>query len=435
MFRTILRFFTKVTGFPQFWIYTRPKFYYEDKTDKCRFSKGGMILISNHTTLVDYFTMAITFPFRKQRVLVSEALYQHAIPALMSRAMGDIVVHRERNDLSFMAEAEKTIKKGHCVTIFPEGHLMKNGEIDQFRPSAVYLALRTGAPIVPTYIESHHNSLKRTRVIVGKRIYLSDYCKEKNPSPEKVRELCEMLRKKVLELKRLMFLYRKMHTYNKFYLGAWFFDLAKLTLWLPTKFVFPTRFHYVGNASRKTRFIKGRGIVVSKHYSFKDPPILDMHYFSRRIRIIIAEELYSTMPWFFKHLLTIEYRRVSDSADPKCFMEVINILKANGLVGIYPEGHITENGIGKLNQGAGYFALAANAPIYIYWMMKPYRYFHVNHVMIAEPIYPDKLFTKEEMKKKETIEAINNIIAAKIEELQKAGEKYLKKSKKSQKND
>ena len=435
MFRTILRFFAKVTGFPQFWLYTRPKFYYEDKRDKTRFSKGGAIIISNHTSLIDYFTLAITYPFRKQRVLVSEALYQHRIPALMSKAMGDIVVHRERSDMSFMAEAEKTIKKNHCVTIFPEGHLMKDGSIDTFKPAAVYLALRTGAPIYPTYIEPHYNSFKRTRVIVGKRIYLSDYCKEKNPSPEKVRELCEMLRKRVLELKRTMFLYRKMGTYNFFNLKAWFFDIVKIILWLPTKFVFPTKFHYIGNASRKTRRIKGRGIIVSKHYSFNDPPILDMHYFTRRLRIIIAEELFSTLPWFFTHLMCIEYRRVSDSSDPKCFMEVINTLRANGVVGIYPEGHITVDKTGKLFSGAAYFALMSNSPIYIYWMMNPYRYFRWNHVMIAEPIYPDKLFTPEEMKKKETIEKMNAIIAEKIDELQKAGEKYIKKSKKSQKND
>ena len=434
MFRTILRFFAKLTGFPQFWLYTRPKFYYEDKRDKTRFSRGGAIIISNHTSLIDYFTIAITYPFRKQRVLVSEALYQHRIPSLMSKAMGDIVVHRERSDMSFMAEAEKTIKKNHCVTIFPEGHLMKDGSIDTFKPAAVYLALRTGAPIYPTYIEPHYNTLKRTRVIVGKRIYLSDYCKEKNPSPDVVRELCEMLRKRVLELKRTMFLYRKMKTYNFFNLKAWFFDIVKIILWFPTKIVFPTRFHYVGNASWRTRHIKGRGIIVSKHYSFNDPPILDMHYFTRRIRIIIAEELFNTLPWFFTHLMCIEYRRVSDSSDPKCFMEVINTLRANGVVGIYPEGHITVDKTGKLFSGAAYFALMSNSPIYIYWMMNPYKYFRINHTMISEPIIPSDYFTLEEMKNKETVNKLNAILADKINELQKLGEKYIRKSKKSQKN-
>ena len=433
-FKTLARFFAKVTGFPQLWIYLRPKFYYEDKREKNRFKKGGAIIISNHTSLVDYFTLAITFPFRKQRVLVSEALYQHAIPALMSRMMDDIVVHRERSDMSFMAEAEKTLKKKHCVTIFPEGHLMKNGQVDTFRPSAVYLALRTGAPIIPTYIEPHYNSLKRTRIIIGKKIYLSDYCQKVNPSIEEVRELCEMLRKRVLELKRTLFLYRKMKTYNIINFKAWFFDIAKALLWLPTKFVFPTKFHYVGKATRKDRRIVGRGIVVSKHFSFKDPPILDMHYFSRRVRIIIAEELYNTLPWLFSHLMCIEYRRVSDSSDPKCFMEVINTLRANGVVGIYPEGHITVDRTGKLFSGAAYFALMSNAPIYIYWSMNPFRYFHRNHVMIGEPIYPDKLFTLEEMKKKETVNELNTILTERINELQKLGEKYIKKSKKSQKN-
>ena len=433
MLRTIFRFFVKLTGFPQLWLYLRPKFYYENRKQKNRYSRGGAILISNHTSLVDYFTLAITFPFRKQRVLVSEALYQYRVPALMSKAMGDIVVHRERSDMSFMAEAEKTIKKKHCVTIFPEGHLMKDGTVDQFRPACVYLALRTGAPIIPTYIDAHYNSFKRTRVIVGEKIYLKDYCDEKNPSPEKVRELCEMLRKKVLELKRTMQLYRKMRTYNLINFKSWFLDLVKLILWLPTKIVFPTKFHYIGNASRKTRKISGRGIVVSKHFSFNDPPILDMHYLTRRLRIIIAEELYNTNPWFFSHLLCIEYRRVSDASDPKCFMEVINTLRANGVVGIYPEGHITVDKTGKLFSGSAYFALISNSPIYIYWTMNPYKIFRRNHVMIAEPIIPSNLFSSEEMKKKETVNELNAILSERIDEIQKLGEKYIRKSKKSEK--
>ena len=54
--------------------------------------------------------------------------------------------------------------------------------------------------------------------------------------------------------------------------------------------------------------------------------------------------------------------------------------------------------------------------------------------MIAEPIIPSDYFTPEEMKNKETVNKLNTILSDKINELQKLGEKYIRKSKKSQKN-
>ena len=328
-----------------------------------------------------------------------------------------------------MAKAEDALKHKQVISIFPEGHLVRTGKIDTFRPAVVYLALRTGAPIVPTYIEAHYNSLKRTRVITGPKIYLKDYCEEENPSPEKVKELCELLRKKVEELKSQLYLYRKMRTYNKINFKAWFLDLAKATLFLPNFIIFPTKFHYVGNSSRKDRRIKDRGLIVSKHYSFLDPPILDMHYLSRRVHIVIAEELYTSNPWLFKHLLCIEYRRIASASDPKCFMQIINFLRANGVVAIYPEGHISKDGVGDIHNGAAYFAMMSNSPIYIYWMSNPYRFFHHNHVFIGETIYPDKILTPEEMKNKASIVKIQAVLNERIKLLENEAQKYAKKQK------
>ena len=428
--KKLARIFLKVTGIIPFMIYFRLKFYHASKKDKSRPLHGGAIVIANHTSILDYFTIMFTFPFRKIRTLVSEALYAHKVPGTMSKIMDDIVVHRERSDLSFMAKAEKALEKKQVISIFPEGHLVRTGKIDTFRPAVVYLALRTGAPIVPVYIDAHYNSFKRTRVITGPKIYLKDYCDSTNPSPEQARELCELLRKKVEELKSQLYLYRKMNTYNKLNFRAWFLDLAKATLYLPNFLIFPTKFHYIGNASRKDRRIKDRGMIVSKHYSFLDPPILDIHYMSRRIHIVIAEELYTSNPWLFKHLMCIEYRRIASASDPKCFMQIINFLRANGVVAIYPEGHITKDGVGDIHNGAAYFAMMTNSPIYIYWMSDPYKLFRRNHAMIGETIYPDKILTNEELKDKANVVKIQEVLNKRINELEIEAQKYSRKAKK-----
>lgn len=434
MFKFLGRLFFKLTGYLPMRLILRQRYYKEEGYKVGHGIKGPAIIISNHTHIMDYFAMVFAHPFRKQRCLVSELIYQKPILGFFSKVMDNILVHRERSDLSFISEAEKTLKKGGVITIFPEGHLVKTGKLDVFKPSVVYLALRSGAPIIPHYIEPHYFKKERTRIIMGKPIYLRDYCDEVNPSREKVQELCEMLRKKTNELKRKLELYKRYRTQDTLNPKAIVFDIVRFVLMFSTPIVFPTKFHYVESAGKKDRHIKGRGLIVSKHYNFFDPTILIMHYLSRRSHVVIAQEMYEKHPWFFKNVFTIEYRRVDDASDPKCFLEVINILKADGVVGIYPEGHINNEQLSTLHDGASYFALMSNSPIYVYYMLKPFKPFHFNHVMIGKTIYPEQIFGKDNLKNKENIPLLTSMIKDEFLSLEKEGQKYLKKSKNKQKN-
>lgn len=434
MFKWLFRMFFKITSIVPTWIVFRYKYYHENKAKKSWPIKGGRIVVANHTSLIDFFTIIFAGYFKYTRTIVSEAIYKNKFLGWLCNLMGCIVVHRERSDMSFISKAEQALQKKQVVSIFPEGHLVKNGSIDTFKPAVVYLALRTGAPIVPCYIDAHYFKFKRTRVIFGEEINLRDYCDEKNPSIEKVKELCEMLQNKVKALKRQMELYQKMHTYEVFSLHHKFLDLGRIVLKSINWIVFPTRHHYVGNASKKDRKIVGRALIVSKHYSFYDPPVLYMSYMSRRIRIIVAEELYEKKPWLFKHLSAIEYRRVTNTNDPRCFLETINTLKANGVVGIYPEGHLTLNCLGDFQDGAAYFSLTTNSPIHLYLMADPWKPFHHNHIMIGETIYPDKIYSAIEMKNKETIPQYTKIIYDKMLELYNESKKYQKLLKNNEKN-
>ena len=434
MFKFLCRLIFKLTGYLPLRILLRQRYYKEDGYKVGHGVKGPAILIANHTHIMDYFTMIFAHPFRKQRCFVSELIYQKPVLGFFSKIMDNILVHRERSDLSFMSEAENTLKKGGVITIFPEGHLVKTGKLDVFKPAVVYLALRSGAPIIPHYIEPNYFKFKRTRIIMGKPIYLRDYCDCTNPSKEKVQELCEMLRKKTNELKRKQDLYKKYKTQDTLSFNAFVFDFIRACLFLTTKIVFPTKFHYVEGASKKDRKIKGSGLVASKHYNFYDPPILIMHYLRRRMHVIIAQEMYEKHPWLFKHVFCIEYRRVENSSDPRCFLDTINILKAGGVVGLYPEGHLSNKSLDSLHDGASYFALSSGSPVYVYYMMKPYKLFHINHVVIGKTIYPDEIFGKENLKNKENIPLLTNIIKDEFLDLEKQGQKYIQKKQKFNKN-
>lgn len=425
--KTILRFFFKLTGIPTFFLFARPRYYLEDGKKHSRALKGGAIVIANHTNIMDFFMMVFAHPFRKQRILVSEAIYKHPFLGFMCKVMDCILVHRERSDVSFYAEAEKTLKKGGIVMIFPEGHLVKNGKLDTFKPFVAYLALRTGAPIVPHYIDAHYCSFKRTRVIMGKPIYIKDYLKNEIASSDEIKQFLETLRHKMLELKRKMSLYQKYHTRDLIYFKSWFLELTKVLLFIPNKIIFPTKFHYLDGSSRKDRKIKGKGLIVSKHRGFADAPILAMHYISRRVHIIVGKEIYDTMPFILKHLLSIKYDRNTASNDPSCFLEIINTLRAEGVVGIYPEGHIKKDEEGEIHDGAVYFALMSGAPIYFYYMAKPYKPFRFNHVLISKTIHLEDYFDASSFKDKENIHKLTIIIEERFHHLKEESERILSK--------
>ena len=66
-------------------------------------------------------------------------------------------------------------------------------------------------------------------------------------------------------------------------------------------------------------------------------------------------------------------------------------------------------------------------------MSNPYKFFRRNHVMIGETIYPDKILTPEEMKNKENVVKIQDVLNKRILELENEAKKYARKSKKSSK--
>lgn len=69
--------------------------------------------------------------------------------------LGCLFVDRKdaRSAINTMKDAEKLLKMGRSVTIFPEGTRSKNGEIGDFKGGSFRIATRTGVCVVPVRIE------------------------------------------------------------------------------------------------------------------------------------------------------------------------------------------------------------------------------------------------------------------------------------------
>jgi len=194
--------FVKITGAIPMWLLMKRKTYYANRKEQGRKIKGSGIIISNHKSMFDFPLMLCLFPLRRLHFLMAELLYNRSkVFSWFLNMIGGIKVDRVSRDLSFVSEAVELLNKGKIVGIFPEGKLSTNNELSSFSPSIVYIALKSGAPIIPIYCNGIYGFFKRTRVIIGEKIYLTDFTNNEVPDTKKLKELCLFLQSEILKLK------------------------------------------------------------------------------------------------------------------------------------------------------------------------------------------------------------------------------------------
>ena len=139
--------------------------------------RGPVVVTANHIGIIDGPLMAIFAP-RPVHALTKIEMFAGLLGRFLMLT-GQVPLDRFRTDPHAVRIALRVLREGGTVGVFPEG-TRGNGELDSFRRGAAYLAMVTGAPVVPlTFIGSrepggHTNSLppKRARIdiVVGKPI-------------------------------------------------------------------------------------------------------------------------------------------------------------------------------------------------------------------------------------------------------------------------
>ena len=210
---SILNWFVKITGFPGEIIFYRKKIYYEDKQSSNRKIKGGALIISNHTDIYDYPLMMYTFLSRNLHVLVAEITYDmNGFMKWLLKGLGAIRVDRNNHDFAFMSQTTDLLKKNKVCLIYPESRLPEEDERDhllEFKPSYVYSALESGAPIILVFTNGIYGKQKklkkdRARVIIGKKIFVRDLYDSNKSEKENIEYINAYVKNRILELKELL---------------------------------------------------------------------------------------------------------------------------------------------------------------------------------------------------------------------------------------
>ena len=130
-----------------------------------------VIYCANHRHLYDPFLLAC-FIKKDVRFMAKKELFENKLMARIMNGFGAISVDRSRADVTSIKRAVAALEAGEPVGIFPEGTRSDGNEMGQIHAGAVWIALKSGAPIVPAYIDCK-GVFRRTRIYVGEKIDFS----------------------------------------------------------------------------------------------------------------------------------------------------------------------------------------------------------------------------------------------------------------------
>jgi 1-acyl-sn-glycerol-3-phosphate acyltransferase len=161
---------------------------------------GPAILAANHRSMWDIPIHVVASP-RPVMFMAKWELFGDPFRRWMWHTLGGFAVRRDIADVRAIDTALALLERGDIVGVYPEGTRSKTGEMLPFLRGAAWLALRTGAPLVPcglrgTGVEgaAQHLRRKRVRVAFGKAIRV-----DPEPTATARREKAESLTEELLE--------------------------------------------------------------------------------------------------------------------------------------------------------------------------------------------------------------------------------------------
>ena len=133
----------------------------------------GSVLICNHRKWWDPLLIAVCAPKLTVHWLAKKELYKNWLFSAVLRGLGTYPVDRQKVDTSAVRWCIDVVKQNEVLGIFPEG--TRNHDtfgMQQIHGGAVWIALKSGAPIVPVFIDSR-GAFRRTRFFVGEKLSFS----------------------------------------------------------------------------------------------------------------------------------------------------------------------------------------------------------------------------------------------------------------------
>ena len=136
--------------------------------------RHGVLLCPNHGSNWDPLLVALRLPINyRLHVMAKEELFRFRPFGWVLRKLGAFPVSRGESDIHAVKTAIQTLKDGDNLLIFPEGTVVRNGVgyIDGLPSHAkggvAMIGVRTGAAMVPVFVDGEKRPFHRTRIVFG----------------------------------------------------------------------------------------------------------------------------------------------------------------------------------------------------------------------------------------------------------------------------
>jgi 1-acyl-sn-glycerol-3-phosphate acyltransferase len=125
-------------------------------------SSGPVIIAANHRAMLDVPLLVIACP-RRVTFMAKRELFHGPLRSWMFHTLGGFPVRREIADVRAMDIGLAVLQKGDVLGLYPEGTRSRSRDMGPFLKGAAWLALKTGAPIVPCGISGTERSVPMGR--------------------------------------------------------------------------------------------------------------------------------------------------------------------------------------------------------------------------------------------------------------------------------
>lgn len=141
--------------------------------------EGPALVAANHASLWDPPVIGVNIP-RYIHFMAKEELFKIPVLSLIVKKLQAFPVRRGTADRAAIRTAIHLLESGELIGVFPEGTRSKTGNLGRPEAGVAMIALKTGAPIIPTAVIGTHgtfstgNRIPKFKVKFGKPIYFTN---------------------------------------------------------------------------------------------------------------------------------------------------------------------------------------------------------------------------------------------------------------------
>ena len=127
-------------------------------------AQGPVLLVANHSSLLDPPLVGGVAP-RQLSFMAKAELFRVPLFGALIRRLNARPVRLEGADAGALRTALRVLQEGGVLLMFPEGTRGPEGALREPKPGAAMLAVTSGAPVVPVFIQGSGRAWPRGRTL------------------------------------------------------------------------------------------------------------------------------------------------------------------------------------------------------------------------------------------------------------------------------